>query len=448
MRKFAQQPDAFLVASGLVLLVAYLAAVLVFPRQPGGLLNGDAVHYYVYLRSVLFDGDLDFRNDYERLYAPRPVPRNLFTTSTGRMANVVSVGPAILWSPFVALVALVAGAGNWLGLWQVPMDGIATPYQVAAGVAGVIYATLGALLIRRIVESLFPGSLALWATAAAWFSTSALYYSLVSPAYSHATSMFAVASFTWAWLRRRGDLSFGRFAWLGFLGGLAGLVRWQDAVVLLLPLVEAVAAIRRDFGRLRAWALRLALLGVCFLVASAPQLLAWYALYGTPVLVPGLPGYVRWWSPRVGEFLFGHKHGLFSWTPAVAVAFLGLPRLIRRDPLVGWGSVLVIAAFVYVNASADPGAGEAFGARRFVGATVFVALGFAALAEALAEPLRRRLVPATVSFLVVANVLFLLQYQLYMRGFRDLVGYPTTAWEILGERFVLPLRLVHRLVRG
>jgi hypothetical protein len=167
------------------------------------------------------------------------------------------------------------------------------------------------------------------------------------------------------------------------------------------------------------------------------------AIYGQFVIMPQGAGFMRWTTPAVFSVLFSLNHGLLMWTPAVAVAVAGLWVLCRRDALAGWSAVTVIAITAYVNASvSDWWAGEAFGARRFAGNTVFFALGLAALFSGRvwdARPVLRRWVAAT---LVGYNLLFLLQYQLFMRGVVTLAPYPTTAQQVLFDRLTLPWRLL------
>jgi hypothetical protein len=60
--------------------------------------------------------------------------------------------------------------------------------------------------------------------------------------------------------------------------------------------------------------------------------------------------------------------------------------------------------------------------------------------------------PALVAWFSVAaiayNLLFLFQYQLFMRGMRDLVPYPETARQIFVDRLWLPFQLLLRWVSG
>ena len=315
--------------------------------------------------------------------------------------------------------------------------------------AGVFYATAGAWLSFWACALLFPRRAAFWATLVVWLGGPAIYYSFVSPAYSHATSLFAVSLFVYVWLRTRGVTGCWRALLLGALGGLVALVRWQDALVLLLPVVEALAMACRRRVSVAAVTIRLVLLCIAAGAVFAPQILAWQAIYGTPLVMPQGAGFMVWTSPAVFSVLFSLKRGLFSWTPALLPAVAGLPLLIRRDRLAGWAVVAVLAASVYVNAAVrDWWAGEAFGARRFIGDSVFFALALSAL-MALPQVLRR---PRAVQWLSAAaiayNVLFLLQYQLFMRGIRELVPYPETVRQVFLDRLWLPWQLLWRWLAG
>jgi hypothetical protein len=178
-------------------------------------------------------------------------------------------------------------------------------------------------------------------------------------------------------------------------------------------------------------------------VMLLPQLVAWRAIYGHFLVMPQGGGFMQWAAPSLVSVLFSLRHGLFSWTPAVLVAVLGFYHLVRRDTWLGWSVVVVILLAVYINASAgDWWAGEAFGARRFVGCTVFFALGLAALFTRELWQNRPVLLRWTAAALVVYNLLFLLQYQVFMRGFQNLAPYPTTMRQVLFDRLTLPWHLI------
>jgi hypothetical protein len=182
--------------------------------------------------------------------------------------------------------------------------------------------------------------------------------------------------------------------------------------------------------------------------ALVPQFLAWRAIYGSYVTIPQGAGFMRWTDPAVLSVLVSTRHGLWMWTPALVPAFAGLWFVYRANRLVGVGMVCLFAVTVYINAAvADWFAGEAFGARRFVGDTVVFALGLSALAAWIDRRGRRWILPIMATAVITYNVLFLLQYQLFMRGYRDIAPYPTTVREVLVDRLLVPYRALHAWTR-
>ena len=179
------------------------------------------------------------------------------------------------------------------------------------------------------------------------------------------------------------------------------------------------------------------------LIAISPQLFVWVRLYGSPLLVPQGEGFMRWTAPALGPVLFSDNHGLFSWTPILLVAVAGLFVLARRDRRLGGALLLIFALSWYANAAAaDWWAGEAFGARRFVSLFPIFTLGLAAVVDACGA--RLRLTAAIAVIAIVLNGLLLLQYQTFMRGWRDVAPYPSGAYGLWLARFVVPFNIVER----
>ncbi|NTV63399.1 MAG: hypothetical protein HGA65_07660, partial [Oscillochloris sp.] len=88
----------------------------------------DEVQYYAYLRSVYFDHDLDFRNEYThfaeegRRFHDEAVANALLredainpNPQTGLLRNVAPVGSAILWSPGFVLADIGVRVANAAG---------------------------------------------------------------------------------------------------------------------------------------------------------------------------------------------------------------------------------------------------------------------------------------------------------------------------------------------
>ena len=440
-----RRPGRVFVAIGLVFAVFYVIALGAFPRVQGRIIDGDTIQYYAYLRSLVIDRDVDFTNDYRLLYPAPESGENVWLyakTPTGLASNHMSIGPALLWAPAFLFTYACLLVLRPLGI-LVPLDGVAAPFLLSAGIAGILYATLGAFLCYRSCRLLVADAPAFWAALVAWLGTPAVYYSLVSPAYSHATSMFASALFCFVWLKTRGSDGMGRYLALGVLAGLAALVRWQDGIVILLPLVELAMRLFEGRASVPTAAARALAMVAGSVAMLLPQLVAWHSIYGQFLVMPQGDSFMQWSNPALVSVLFSLRHGLFSWTPVVLVSFIGLGCLTLSDAVLGWSVAAILALAVYVNASvSDWWAGEAFGARRFIGYTVFFALGLAALFDRRFFRSRPVLLRWTAIAAVAYNLLFLLQYQLFMRGFRTLAPYPTTVQQVLFERLALPWHLL------
>jgi len=273
-----------------------------------------------------------------------------------------------------------------------------------------------------------------------WLGSSAIYYSLISPSYSHAASMLTSAIFFWYWMSTGREASLRRSAALGALAGLAALMRWQDAIFLSVPILDALL-------RPASWRSRVTSAGaaaVAWVAAFSPQMAVWQVLYGKPFAVPQGASFLQWTQPHVIEVLLSDNHGLFSWTPLLLLSVAGLAVFSYRRRALALPLTIVLLASWYINAAvADWWAGEAFGARRFLSLFPLFVLGLAVWVQPPAGAGRVRVTRIVLALALVAlNVLLLFQYELFMKGLRDIAPYPRGWFDLWVARFVVPFRLL------
>lgn len=368
---------------------AALAVGLVWQLQIGARLQSDAFYYYAYLRSMAFDRDVNFSNDYRMLglgdktYLFDPTP-------TGYAHSAWTIGPAIVWSPFFAaghMSATQLAAGGR----DVATDGTSYPYRQSIVIAGLFYALLGWWFTLRFVEHWYSRRAAGTAVALMAGGSFMLWYSVVEPTMTHAPSMAAVAGFLWCWAasRERRGIDAPRRAsvlwWtlLGLLAGIMTLIRWQNALFAIVPACDAALWLwrawrtdRRDAG------LTIALGGLAFTLTAAlaclPQMLAWKAIYGTYLAVSPVGPKIRWTMPQLELVLFSSRNGLLAMSPLLYAAALGLVGFAMRHRAAGLPLVAASAAMVYFNASIQDWWGsDGFGGRRFDGLIPILTLGLA-----------------------------------------------------------------------
>ena len=449
------RPMPLFVALFAVFVLVYGASIFLVPKRYGRLIVGDGIYYFVYLRSAVMDGDLHFQNDYE-IYQSfntedlRKKQEMLSRrTPIGMPANYFSVGPAVLWAPLFVLthaVASVLGQGG---------DGYAFWYQAPIMLLSIAYGFAGIVLMYRVVAGMFSKYAAFVSILGIWLATNVVYYMGISPSASHVLSMFASALFVYVWWRgRNGRTGAGWFVW-GLSAGLMALVRWQDILIALLALLEWIAvtnAARKTPARVWRDAFVNGALFVCgTLLAFLPQMFAWQILYGSPLTAPQGDGFFGWLRPEMLNVWFSTKRGLFSWSPILFLAVIGFVPLLRKNRVLGASAILIFVLETYITSVVvDWWGGEAFGARRFVSLMPFFALGLAALIDALLEKFKTRvrlaqnLMLAILVALLVWNNLFILQYNLWLKGIGHISPMPTLQ-EMTIDKFTAPFLLLDKL---
>jgi hypothetical protein len=452
----------------LALLLLFVALLFVF-HWGFQRAASDGREYFVQLRSLIIDHDLDLANE------------NAAFGVRGTAGNF-AFGAPLLWAPFFLLAHVWLGLLNLAGA-EWPRNGFFNPYQRAIGLGSLVYGSIALVLIYRLVRQYFSRALASGATIAVALGSFVAWYLVVDNSMSHAVSMFAVTLFIYSWQRTRGEETVGRWALLGALAGLMSLVRWQNVLFVVLPAIEEAgnlagfalfpvapmtstadddgpsggkpssatapnAASGAGAGLRRTAARYVAFIGA-FLLAFSPQFFAWKALRGAWFSPPAGAHGASFGTPPIGDVLFSTDRGLFSWTPLLLLAVIGLLLFARRRPMLGGSLLVALALQVYINATVEWG-GHGFGARRFANCALLFALGLAALLQWMKR--RPLLGPALiVATLVSGNLFFMAGMQagdIPATGtvrFRDMVGASTAR---IGNPFSLPMSALTALRFG
>lgn len=342
----------------------------------------DGVGYYAPLASVLFDNDLDLRN--EIAHAERWMRKDVFSGPDG-VVDPFPVGAAILWAPALIVAKAIDRAthGDTAGGWRFASRGFEPRYVSALALASGLEALLGGVLLywlARFRTSVLP---AMAGTVGAMLGTPVVYYALADPSYAHSASFLACSALLAATLsekHRRVPI------WaLGTLWALVALVRWQDGVlgVILAPrlLREARAARAAGIGAcLRA--LTLFVLPACLVLL--PQVLFWKRIYGHFFVATLGMQLMDWGRPRILPFLISTWQGAFVWSPLFLVGFAGLRCVPERGLRFALWTALALEVYT-CSAARDWWAGGSFGARRLVAVAPFAGLGLALWAQAAFE---------------------------------------------------------------
>jgi hypothetical protein len=429
---------------GLLALITLFALLL--PLATPRVYATDEVQYYVYLRSLRFDGDFDFANDYRRFAELNPrsgiegslLQPNRIRPATGLYGNIAPVGAAIMWAPFFLLADALVHLANLFGA-RTPADGFSAPYISAVCYASALYGLLGVLLSYRLARRFASGFAATLASATIWLASPLVFYMYIQMPFAHATGLFLTALFLTIWYETRewgrSEAEAGRArgwrAWLalGLVGGLMTITREQLGLFLLAPVIEALWRYARllggggsetcSCGGVGRLAVRHALFIVTFAVALTPQLLVYHILNGAPRPAGEVSGKLNWCSPHLIDTLIDvnpapdfwcpgasdftatfppFSRGALVWSPALGLGLLGLALLWRYDRLLTVALMAVFLGQTWINGAFGTTwhLTGAFGFRRLIECTPIFVVGLALLNDALIRRIGRVgvLVPA------------------------------------------------------
>jgi len=376
----------------------------------------DEIQYFAYLRSAVFDRDVDFTNEYRWFVDRDPQEYRSIAeaflrvrTPAGHPPNNAPIGSAALWSVLyvpVVLVEALTGRGSSPPGYS-PMD------IAAVCVASMLYAVLGLLLTHEACRRFASEGGAFWATILTWLGTNLLFYMYVTPPMSHANSFFGSALLLWVWLRAAKGPKPALIT--GLFGGLLASVRWQDALFMLTPVSAPVVSGRiRRLGDVRQWLASSSWMVLGFLIAFLPQLFVWWRLNGSlrPFgLMSTFEGRFSLAAPHLLGVLFSPFHGLFVWTPILLPALLGLGLLAVTD---GRGRAIAIgvAAQLCLLSGYVVAFGHGFGQRLFVSSLPAAAVGLAVFIDRIAPRLPRALTVAVAASCVWWNLSLMVQHGL------------------------------------
>jgi hypothetical protein len=397
--------------------------------------RGDGVGYYAFARAVLIQHNLDFTADYNAANASfrdarldeAGNPKAVFVTAKNHLENHFTVGPAILWAPFLivahagVLVARVLGS-------NVAADGFSTPYRFAMALGTAVYGFFGLLLAMRLAAKYVGERWAFFATVAIWWASSLPVYMYFNPSWSHAHSAFMVALFLWYWHETGESRSTMQWMVLAVITGLMLNVYYPNAMVLAVLAVEAVpqylVALRRTKSPDRGVGTKVlqlvvnhVLFATVVIAGLLPTFVSRYVIYGNPFE----SGYFSlrdwaWRSPYFLAVLFSSEHGLLVWTPVIALACIGVVIFALREPRVGGAILAAMLAFYFLIACYPDWAGiSSYGNRFFVSLTPIFIIGLAVSFDRIAQFFASQrtamaALGATVVLLVAWNLGFVFQW--------------------------------------
>lgn len=334
--------------------------------------GNEDVGNYLWVRSLVIDGDLQFEDDLETTPALTAGAKETWIqtlrTSDGRLANPSPPGWSMVTLPAFLVghaLAVVTGAAT---------DGWSRPYFFAVWVWHLVIAIGGWWAAWEVVSRYVRRDVAAVAVLALWIASPLVYYQTARVGIVHGLVFSLTAVVYYLTLRiRETPAQIWRWPVLGVAVALLLLTRMSAGVYLIFPLLvwwdlahppQQTPAPRG--ARISVGALAVVLFAG-LLINGMAHGLTWAGAMPATVM--------NWEHPRLGAVLFSPMHGLFYWHPLVLVGLVGLAWGAYRGDL-PWSWLISFALIYPVNAVWQwSWVGSGFGARGFDGAILFAMAG-------------------------------------------------------------------------
>ncbi|MBK7584833.1 MAG: glycosyltransferase family 39 protein [Myxococcales bacterium] len=334
--------------------------------------NSDPHYIWLYARSLVFDGDFDFKNDYALCGDPFALGKD---HGTGHVANPYYLGPTMFLAPALFLVRLFVKLPP--GARPDVLAGCRGPLAGDAFAIGCVVGAVSLYLCYRLARRFVgDGAAAVSAALFGWAGLLAAYSGLW-PSYSHVYATFGVALVALTSLRaHEKPESWARWVVAALAVAIALLQRPPQLIYGLLPLTVALIHFRRDIRKLAGV---LGVLAAGAALGVVPLLMLYKYMYGHYTTSPASGPYLHLSQAHPFLLLFAPHGGLFYSTPVAWLAVVGLVFAWKRRAM--WALVLPLVAagaiegFLY-SAVLDWHGSGTFGARRLTPLTpLFVVLG-------------------------------------------------------------------------
>ncbi len=284
---------------------------------------GDDYGYYVYLRSIFFDGDIDFIN--ERFYAH--IER---FTETGYVFNNWQIGLSVLFLPFFLIGHLWAITLNAFG-YPVALDGYSFPYLMSTALASQTYLFVGLLLVYQINRRFISQGVALSSALLTWLASPMIYYSFIRQRMAHAAEFFVSALFIWVWIDNRDSSDKWKHAMMGSILGLLGVIRITALGIGILYVVDQLWKVIKEREKKFSFE-NLSYFVVFWFFTFSLQFLTWYKIEGYPLPVHNLSvnkdysgGYsLKLFFDNFVDFTIGFQWGILWSSPIILIGVFGL----------------------------------------------------------------------------------------------------------------------------
>jgi hypothetical protein len=314
----------------IILFVCLIWSLSIFNQEKwkdNNIIVSDVLNYYSYLPALLIEQDLafDYRDTKENRGNKDVVLGN--RTEAGNFVPKMSLGAAILYSPFFLM------AHGLSGLLSYNSDGFSMIYSILMCIGHVFYAFLGLFYLRKILRLYFSDSVTSLTIFTIAFCTNLFHYCTGEIGMPHAYSLFLFLLFVWLTIKWHKSPSYKTSISIGLIVGLILLIRPTNGIIALVFILYNVfnkESLNRKWDLFIVNWKKILVLILVSITAVFPQLIFWKLASGSFVFYSyGEEGFY-FGNPQIVKGLFSYRKGWLLYTPIMSFALLGFYMLYKK----------------------------------------------------------------------------------------------------------------------
>lgn len=303
----------------------------------------DVDQYYSYLVAYEIKEDLSFTFPTDRGYWVTP-------QENGNNIPKMTMGMAIMMAPFFYIGHNIALNNEE----EYTADGYSLPYAVSIRIGTCIYVLFGLFFLFKSLSFFYNKWVSALATFLVFIGTNLFLYTMRDGEMTHSYLFTLFSLFTYSFLQfyhhKKPIFAIILLAVLG----LSVLIRPTSIIILLFPLFYG--GIKKEILVEKLYLLKryklylfIGILFFCFPIFL--QLLYWKIYAGSWVTYSYTDEGFFFNNPRIIDFLFGYRKGLFIYTPIVLLSIVGLIMAVAKRKTFGLSIVLIFGVSVFVLSS-------------------------------------------------------------------------------------------------
>lgn len=285
-------------------------------------------------------------------------------------------------------------------------SGLSLVYQIPVAATSILLATFGLYLLSQILTSYFSKRTSLLAAITLFSTTNLLFYVAVEPLTSHAISFFSAALFIYYFLRYKKGNNY--YFILGLLAGVSGLVRVLNSFLVIIPAIQILSSSKHNLTHKLKLELKLAL---GYLIGFLPQIYIWKLFFNKFIIGPSWGYGFDFGNPHITHVLFNSQNGLFTLTPIILFAILGMIFFWKRNKSLAFYGLLYFALHLFLVSSwAEFTQGGSYSIRMLINTYPLLAFGFAEIVERVENAIGRNKTVAVILGLSALNATLIIRY--------------------------------------